>query len=470
MRDQRMWKLLSERVDAMIEHAAALFEELIEPLRYDTRHLSLELDRSRQASYGRVLDENRQYLLKLFQEHDLRALWWTTDSGDATFALENYGKSFLRVSAISITGGQRAHSHRLGEEVIVDGFWSGDPGTNQFQLSILPGSEAVGLVVRDGVTGAVLTAQDITIARGEGAPSNIRPSEKAPPLEVALDNVHVDPATVRFGPGRVRLHDSLEIPASHHVVFAPGLELEMGPRASLIIYGDLTSNGLAAAPVTVSGADPQRRWGGVFVQGARTQPSSVRMEHTVFHGGTGGQNDRTSFTGSFAVHDGIVVIRTSEFLDAAADDGINLKYAEVDLRDNLFRGSKSDAVDLDFCTGVFIGNNIENVGGDGLDLSGSKMEIAGNTITHCGDKGFSVGEKSDAVLSGNTVTNCHTGVAVKDSSQAVIRDGRLAGLEVGVSVYVKKPTFGPSRAELHAVEIEDVATDFVRDAACSLEY
>jgi hypothetical protein len=470
MRDQRMWKLLTERVDAMIEHAAALFEELTEPLRYDTRHLSLELDKSRQASYGRVLDQNRQYLVKLFQEHDLRVLWWTTDSGDATFALENRGKSFLRVSAISITDGPRVHSHRLGEEVIVDGFWSGAPGTSQFQLSIPPGSEAVGLAVRNGVTGAMLTDQDITIARGEGAPPDIPSSDKAPPFELTLGNVDVDVATVRFGPGRVRLLYTVEIPASHHVVFAPGLELKMGPGASLVIYGDLTSNGTAAAPVTVSGADPQGSWGGVFVQGTRTQPSSVRIEHTVFHGGTGGQNDRTSFTGSFSVHDGVVVIRSSEFLDAAAEDGINLKYAEVDLRGNLFRGSKSDAVDLDFCTGVFIGNNIENVGGDGLDLSGSKMEILENTIAHCADKGFSVGEKSDAVLIRNTVSNCYTGVAVKDSSQAVIRGGRLAGLEVGISLYVKKPTFGPSRAELQAVEIEDVGTKFLRDAACSLEY
>ena len=81
--------------------------------------------------------------------------------------------------------------------------------------------------------------------------------------------------------------------------------------------------------------------------------------------------------------------------------------------------------------------------GDGLDLSGSDMRIEGNTIRDCRDKGISVGERSTAVIVDNLVANCHVGIASKDDSRADIRNTGLANLEIGVALYVKKPTFGP---------------------------
>jgi parallel beta-helix repeat protein len=218
--------------------------------------------------------------------------------------------------------------------------------------------------------------------------------------------------------------------------------------------------------VRISGA---RGWGGIAVQGTRTEPRRVLLEHTTVRGGSGSQNERTYFTTPFAVHDGIVRIRSSRFLDASVEDGVNLKNAEVDLEDNLFSGAMSDALDCDFCTGSLVGNRFLDIGGDALDFSGSQVEVRGNRVTRCGDKGISVGERTQATIEDNEIAGCTTGIAVKDRSDVVMQNNRLSDLQVGVALYVKKQTFGPSRARVAGLELRNVASDFVRESGCVLE-
>jgi hypothetical protein len=479
MRDRRTWKLLTERIDAMVEHSETLFDELRDILPLDTsstvhlRAMSLRRGEAVQAGFVRTLRHNKQYLTTLFNKHDLRAVAWTEASGRVTLELENHGKSFLAVRQVivedGVEDGKRRHAHPLPEPVIVDGPWQGEPGRCRCRVAIPTGTKPVGLTVWDEVIGAAVTASEITMVPGEGQPPPIAGQPEKTPLRLAIDNVRTEPRRVVFGPGRVLVERTHEIPASHDVVFAPGLELKMGKGASLLIHGNLTSVGGDDAAITISGADPREPWGGILVQGTRLAPSHVRMEHTVVEGGTGGRTNRIRFTSSLSVHDGVVSLRSCEFNRSEADDGINLKHCEVDLRANRFRGSKDDAVDLDFCTGAVVGNEVVGAGGDGLDFSGSRVRIERNHIRHCADKGISLGERTDATVADNRIAQCKTGIAVKDRSCAEIRNDRLSDLQVGIALYVKKPTFGPSRATLKDVVMHDVATRLLRDGTCTVE-
>jgi hypothetical protein len=194
------------------------------------------------------------------------------------------------------------------------------------------------------------------------------------------------------------------------------------------------------------------------------------VTHTVFQGGVGGENERTLFTAPFAVHGGVVSIYASEFLDSQAIDGVNLKYAEVDIRDVVVRGSVDDGFDCDFCEGKIMTSSVQDAGGDGFDFSGSHIFVQDSAVTRCGDKGFSIGEATHAELQGNRVEDCYTGIAVKDLSQVEIRGGELSRVEVGVSLYAKKPTFGPSLARVEGLKLEEVETDYMKDDGSSLEW
>ena len=352
----------------------------------------------------------------------------------------------------------------------VAGVWQGRAGESTLRVAVAPGASVVGLVIRDDVTGVELSDAEIELTAGSAADAPARRAAAdadAPSVEVSGSGIRFDADRVHFGPGRVQLGETLEIDDSREVVFVAGLDLHLADGVSLILHGDLSSVGTAEHPIRVSG-DPG--WGGVFVHGSHARPSRVRMEQTTFDGGNGGEDARAFFTAPFAVHGGSVTLRASSFLNSRAIDGVNFKYAEVDLRGLRIEGALDDAFDCDFCRGTVIATEIADVGGDGLDFSGSKLLVEGSRVVRCGDKGLSIGEGTRATLLGSQVADCYTGIAVKDRSDAEIFDTRLSRLEVGISLYVKKPTFGPSRARVERIELHDVATHVLQDESCALEW
>ena len=469
MRDVRLWEVLEERVDPMIAHAEALFAEVARGLEHDPRHPDLDLDRERQARFVATLRENRRVLREWFAHNELRARTWIDAEGRGVAALENHGKSFVEVRAARIrTAAGELRTIPFETPVVVDGLWREEPGRTVAELALPQGSTWVGLDVRDGVRGVDVAAEAVTLASGHGAPpASDEPVE--PSFSLGRPGVRVEPGRVTFGPGVVPIEGRIEIPASHDVVFAPGLDLRMGEGAALLIYGNLRSEGTAQAPIRVGPSAPGVAWGAVAVQGTRQDPRRVSMAHTSFSGGTGAENARTEFTGSFSVYGGIVTMRESAFRGGRAIDGINLKYCDVDLEDVLVADSADDAVDCDFCRGELRGTRVQGSGGDGIDFSGSDVRAMGSRIEDCSDKGFSVGENTRATLVDSAVHRCRTGIAVKDLSDAHVQGADFSRLEVGFALYVKKPTFGPSRARVEGVGLRDVQTVVVRDEECVLE-
>jgi hypothetical protein len=329
MRDRRLWFLVSERVDKMIDHADGLFDELTEALARDVRHLSFEYDIKEHREITDGLRNNKKILMELFQKHDLEARYWPAGDGVLTVELWNHGKSFLSVDTVVLEVDGASTRQQLEHPVVVDGLWQGAPGRAVLSVPAPDGAKLIDLTVRDEVTSSDLSGDEIRIRQADGQAPEIPSPDVSPPLETALKRVRVEPSRVTFGPGRVELEGVLEIPRSHEVVFAPGLDLRMGDGAGLMIYGNLSSVGTAAAPVRISGQWPGTVWGGIFVQGTRTSPSLVRVEHTIIEGGSGGENERTRFSSPFSVHDGTVVVRASEFRNSATEDGVNLKYVRT---------------------------------------------------------------------------------------------------------------------------------------------
>ena len=467
MRDERLWRLLTHGADQMVDYANRAFEKLRPALRHDVRHLSLDVDVQRHEDYVRRLLDNRAFLEELFRTHDLRARTFGHQNAEG-LEISNFGKSPVEVTAVVVATAGTLTRVPFEEPVVVDGSWQGTPGRSVVHLPQPLRARPVSLVARNGLTGDELAEESISFDDSElPLPVLVDVTDADPePLTVALGNVSVEGARATFGPGRVVITDTLEIPSSHEVVFAPGLHLLLGEGASLLVYGDLFAVGTQRMPIRVSGLGGTMAWGGLIVQGTRSRPSLVEIEHVVIEGGTGGQSARTLFTAPFAVHDGLVIIESSEFRHSATDDGINLKNSVVHVESNRFVGASGDAVDCDFCVGDFIANTVIDSSGDALDFSGSEVVLKNNRITRCGDKGMSIGERTRAVIEGNHVQGCITGVAVKDLSEASIGSNRFSNLQVGVAAYIKKLTFGASYTSVEGLTMDDTATRFLREDDC----
>jgi len=455
MRNKRLWTILTERIEPMIEHADQIFAELAPSLEVDIRHPTLGLDEAYHASFAATLRANRAGLIRLLTTHDLTASVWPR--GDhVIIAAENRG-----VAAVVVEG---VDGIALREPVVVDGIWNDEPGRAVFVLENLVDASGWELELRNQATGQRVDPADCVLVAGAGSPPDLPAPKTPPPIRVPA-NVRIEDRLIVWGPGRVVLDSTLDLSRDYEVVFAPGLELQLAEGASLLIRGGLQAIGAAQHPIRIGGAPG---WGALALQGTRTRPVEAELEHVHFTGGTGAQSERTRFSGTLSVHGGVVDMRNCRVQSSGAEDAVNLKHCDVQLHDNHVWNSPDDAVDLDFCIGEVSGNRIERAGGDGLDLSGARVTVERNAISDCDDKGISIGEGTYATVHANAITRCHTGIAVKDLSHAEISNCGLAHLEVGISLYIKKLTFGPSDARVEHLAFYEVASPFLCDRTCTL--
>ncbi|HXV61388.1 MAG TPA: right-handed parallel beta-helix repeat-containing protein [Vicinamibacteria bacterium] len=459
MRDERLWTLITERVEPMIAHANEAFARLDAAFRYDNHAIRSSRGHRIHEAFIEELESNAAYLSTLFRTAELGVVVRPTQNeGSVVVELENRGKAFVWVTGVVVARNGKRVVVPLPEHELVDGQWSGEPGRSRLAIREVLDVEIIGLAARNGVTGELLADDDVQIRSSEITVASLDREEMPDSAPVLPGNARREGRTIVLGPGVVHLDATWEVPQSYSVQVEPGTTIELEDGASLIVYGDLTAVGTAREPIAVRGAKSKSGWGALVVQGRRAERSTVRLEHVILEGGAGAENDRTHFTGALSVTDAVISLRESRFVDIAAIDGINFKYCDVEMRNNVFSNTAEDAVDLDFCTGVVVGNHVFGAGGDGLDFSGSDLDVEQNIIENCVDKGMSVGEKTVARIRDNQIDRCYTGIASKDGSDVTIEATRLTGLDVGVSIYRKKLTFGTPVARLSRVVMADVNT------------
>lgn len=469
LRDERLWQLVTTRIEPMVQEAEAVFRSVEPAFRGDRRAFGSGAARRLHEEFVETLRANAALLQRLFTANAVTVAFTLPKAPgeQARLQIENHGKASVDVAQVQFAMGGATHEHYLQPPVRVPGRWQGRPGALGLSIPLPTSAEVRGIDARNAVTGEQLRSDDVRL---EQRPSLLVPSP--PPagqqFDPAIAGIAVEKGLVRFGPGRVVLRQTLEVPEGYNTRFEPGLDLRLAQATSLILRGNLESIGTTARPVRVRGLDGVGPWGTLAVLGQRVSPSRVVLEHTIIEGGSEAETDRVIFTGAFAVHDGDVTLVRSQFLNARGEDGINLKHARVDLRHVLIRGTFSDAIDFDFCQGRMTSSVIEDAGGDGIDLSGSNVTLEDNRIRRTGDKGISVGERTVITVRRSALTGSTTGIAVKDGSKATIVDCRITDQQVGVSAYVKKPSFGGSSATVDRVLIEHVATRFLKDKDCEI--
>jgi hypothetical protein len=266
----------------------------------------------------------------------------------------------------------------------------------------------------------------------------------------------------------IRLTESLVIPDHARVVFEPGLRLFLDADVLLVIRGDLLSRGTAEQPIEVKASDPGHPFATLAVIGRPTDPVVVEVEYTTIDGGREGDFLGVHLSGSFSIYSGALDMRHSRLLNAAGEDGLNVKYGSALIENTLFENTASDAVDLDFCSATLRHNTVRHTLGDGFDFSGSIIKASDNLFVDCADKGISIGEGTILLARRNTVRKGITGMAIKDSSLVQIEDFELQELEVGVAIYQKKQVFGSAMAKVHEMKPEEVASSFLTDPQATL--
>ena len=129
-----------------------------------------------------------------------------------------------------------------------------------------------------------------------------------------------------------------------------------------------------------------------------------------------------------------------------SEDMINIVRSNFMIKNCSFVDTTSDALDSDFSKGEVIGSLFNRIGNDAIDVSGSIINVTDININNVGDKAISVGEASNMIGDKVSIDRASIGIAVKDSSKLDLYNSNIDHTDIGISVFQKKPEYGPGKA------------------------
>ncbi len=267
---------------------------------------------------------------------------------------------------------------------------------------------------------------------------------------------------IALRPGRWQIDESVLIPAGYDVVAGEDTELFLGPDVTILSYSRLDWRGSAEAPVVIR-SDGRGR--GMVIANAGKE--SI-LDHVHFLGLANPKRNGWEVTSAVTFYESPAKFTNCVFADNNCEDALNMIRTEYTMENCFFANTKSDAFDADFANGRVLGCRFVNCGNDAVDTSGSTTEVVDLKVEGTGDKGLSAGENSRMNARNVDLQDTAIGIASKDKSEFHIDGIRINGSEVGVTLYQKKPEFGPASMDVTGLSMTGVSVPYLIEQSSKL--
>ena len=262
--------------------------------------------------------------------------------------------------------------------------------------------------------------------------------------------------SLEVGPGIWDVMNPLVIPDEMGLQLSAGTQLRFGAGGYLVSSGPLRFEGTAERPIKLSPRPGVDTWGGLI--SLRSDSPHV-WRHVVVESTAGIGLKGWRLTGGVTLRAAEIQISDSRFVGHRGEDALNMIRSRFNLRDVEFHDTASDALDADFSNGEIHGGRFSHIGGDGIDVSGADIEVNGTLLEDVTDKAISVGEASRLKARNVRIERVSIAATSKDASRLTFEDSYVgSATTAGVSVFTKKPVYGPAFATVNRVEMHNVAT------------
>jgi hypothetical protein len=259
------------------------------------------------------------------------------------------------------------------------------------------------------------------------------------------------PGLLRVRPGRWDVRGDLVVPAGTALEAGPGTTLRFERQAILFTRSPLRFAGEAGAPVVLEPQDSS--WQGLMVMSAR-EPST--WDHVVVLHTSGIDRPGWFLVGAVNFFESPIHLVRTRIYGTTAEDAINVIRTTFSFRDCEIGGARSDAFDGDFVEGVVENCRFYEIGGDAVDVSGSRIVVRNTFFHDILDKAISAGEHSQVQAYGMRAERVSMAVASKDRSTVRVEGATLRDISLaGFAAFVKKPEFGVARLDATGVQFLD---------------
>jgi len=252
--------------------------------------------------------------------------------------------------------------------------------------------------------------------------------------------------------GKWKVNGSLVVPPGFCLTISGGVTLQFENDGRLVAHGPLYFNGTQEDPIILEGIfsdDREGTWQGGVVLNANdlSEWFYVTVSNT-----SGIQKSGWELTGGLTFYQSPINMTHCILRDNRCEDALNVFRSKFHLEDVHIIGAVSDGLDSDFSEGTIENCLFQNIGmiggGDGLDVSGSRVSVNGTYFHKINDKALSVGEESNMTVTNVKIEKTGIGAACKDNSQLFISKSTFTEvIHSGLMAYTKKPEYGPAQIE-----------------------
>jgi hypothetical protein len=253
------------------------------------------------------------------------------------------------------------------------------------------------------------------------------------------------------------------LPEGCRLVVFPGTVLKFKPQKILLVRGPVRMVGSEEEKIMLCAQ--QDAWAGLVVL-AKGEESV--LENIIIKDCTGVGTDNWSLTGAVTFYQSNLYFNKVLIENMMCEDAVNLIHTSYIMSNSIFKNTKSDALDNDFCQGVIKETTFVDIGADAFDVSGTRLEARDIKVYNAGDKGLSIGERSNVIAENITVEGADFGVASKDLSLTIVNNAHISKTKYGLASYQKKPEYGPASIEASSVRFDNVQKEVLCQTGSSV--
>ena len=437
---RKLYKLCQSASGRMANNYEKRYKALSRAFSLHNKLIGKEKQLPSPKSFRQLIENNGRVWKERLEKNQIVAkLYRSNEQVDLELTIDSYAP--IRIDSISTSNSNH----------LVKGPWGPFPARKSYRLALWqkiedgPPEEVIhgSLQATNLITGKSFTITFQQAQFGKTSTTALLPKPRTAKkllLHRFKGPINNRKGQLLFGPGKVSLQRSIVLPKELSVTFLPGLDLHLLDGARLVIEGELESRGTIAEPIKLNCQE-----GSILVMGSSGKKATCVFQNTSVHGGLDGYWQNFDFTSALALCDVDLTMDNCTFAAITAEDGLNVDYSKVQIRNCTFKNCLSDGLDLDFCQGRVSKSTFTSIGGDGLDLSGSQVLIDNCDFSFCKDKALSIGEGSKVTVNGVNINDCAHAFAVKDGSFAELSHTVAHRVQTAIAAYVKKPSYGPSK-------------------------
>ena len=264
---------------------------------------------------------------------------------------------------------------------------------------------------------------------------------------------------IKFKEGNWKISSDLIVPPNQKLIIPQGVTIDLINSAMILSYSPLLAVGSENQLIEIFSSDNTGQ--GVTVLNS---PQVSLIKYVSFKGLSRPSKPGLELSGAINFYKSPVHIQESHFdSNKKGDDYLNLIRSDFTIKNSSISNSFADAIDIDFSNGsisesVFSNCGFGNNNGDCIDLSGSIVDIDNVMVNKASDKGISAGEQSLIEIKNSIITQSIIGLASKDLSEVTAENLTIKLSENGISVFQKKPEFGPAKVTIEELVMEDVSS------------